>query len=146
MSKKVVFERQIVDHVTGEVTQTLKEFKFKTNAEKFCMLNYDFDWLNKFDNGTQFKVFFLLFKNETENTGYVCVNDLLKQDIANRINLSINSVTLAIKQLVDNDCLVRVKKGIYRINPDIVYKGGSATVSKKRLIYEEIKQNKHDNN
>lgn len=119
---------------------------YKESTEDYICFDSSLETLSKFDNITQFKVLLLLFKFENPNSGFIVVNDIVKSDIADKIKLSVNSVTLAIKQSVDNDCLVRVKKGIYRINPNVVYKVDNIAMWRKRLIYEEIKQNKHDNN
>lgn len=143
MSKKIVYESQVVDNLTGEVLKTVKEFKIKQNSERFCMVNMEFSWLSKFDNGTQFKVFFLLFEYENVKNNYVFVNETLKREIAKEINLSVNSITLTLKQLVENDCLIRVERGVYQFNPDIIYQGGTATVNSKRLIYEGNKNGTH---
>lgn len=140
MSKKIVYQREEIDHLTGQVTKQTFEYKINKNNLRFGMFNMEsLEWLKKFESLTQMKILFMLLEYESHKTGLVIINSSVKKELGDFLGLNLRAITAAISSLVENDCLVRVKRGEYMINPNIIYQGGTAKWNEKFDKYNEYK-------
>ena len=147
-NKRVFFqqtqEQYIIDKETGEVLQESKQDTIKATLPKEPpFIKLYLDCLSKFkDIQLSFNPILIEFlkrtsyaDEETENGGQILyLNKRLKQNIANKCNISLNRVEHAITEFVKKGYMFRIDVGTYQFNADLFGKGNWGDVYNIRTI------------
>jgi len=117
---------------TGEVTETSTSKVFKAEAEPNYIKLYleDISYLNKLPKGTDSIIYELLkyinYKQE------IYINAHLKKQIAENLNMKLQSINNSISNLTKEEVLIRIDRGVYTINSYIFGKGSWKDIIKHR--------------
>jgi len=74
--------------------------------------------------------------NNTDNTIYFTQRGLSKE-----LKISLPVINETIKLLIENNFMTKIQNGVYRINPDIIVKGGTNKRINLAIIYKEEREN-----
>lgn len=132
-TKKTTYEstQLIVDHSTGEVTQTIQTTVRKSEKEPdFIKLYLDclctFKGLNKALSPVLIAFcHFMTWANETHEDQMIFMNSYVKEQVCNMTGLKIDRINKALKEIVNAQIFTKVegKRGVYKVNPFIIAKG-----------------------
>lgn len=139
--RRKVFEKQIIDYETGEVSSVISEYTSK-NIEKFFLgrTTDGIEWVRKFNNTMELYLFLALLGLESVNNGYVITLTSFQIDEYSKLfKCSVSYVRKCLGKLVENDFLIKVGRCNYLANPDTFYVGGSKVRAEKRLKYVSMK-------
>ena len=67
---------------------------------------------------------------------------MTQRKIAEKTGMSIQTVSLTIKALVESNFLVKINSGAYRVNPNVLFKGGKTDRLNVLIEYTNEKQEK----
>lgn len=67
------------------------------------------------------------------------------RQIADKSGISLDTVRVTMKSLMDSNFLERINQGAYRVNPDVVFKGGRTGRLNVLYQYNETKAEKAEN-
>lgn len=116
---KVVGTQQFVNVATGEV----EDFQVTSIEERD--FNFHKVWMKNFINTLEIvgnqksKLCFWIIDN-LDKENQLC---LTYRQIAEKTNISLDTVRVTMKLLLEADFLRRINQGCYVVNPDVVYKG-----------------------
>jgi len=65
---------------------------------------------------------------------------MTQRKIAEKTGMSIQTVSLTIKALVESNFLVKINSGAYRVNPNVLFKGGKTDRLNVLIEYTNEKQ------
>ena len=131
----------LVDNTTGE----LKEFKQIRQIKQDEFIMVFLSTIPQFYklNGNQLKFMMSLWKLSSFNAvntqeGNIIINDLdTKNKIRNMgFDVTDSSIDVLFHQLVKAECLLKVCKGKYMLNPKYFFKGTLTDASKMTLTFE----------
>lgn len=113
-------------------------------ASTFTMRSVDFNfekiWLfhlaDAYDliGGKSIEILNFLLKNRNSENLTICT----QRGIANSLNISLDTVVRVMTKLKDKDVISMHQQGVYRINPDIIFKGSSD--KRMRILFEYRKE------
>lgn len=128
---KVIGTQEYVDTCTGEVKQfqVIDIEERDANFHKLW-LGHVINSLDLIGNQKTKLAFWLLDQMDSENK--VCMT--LRQ-MATASKISLETVRVTIKALMDSDFLIRHNQGVYLINPDMLFKGGQSRRMNVLLSY-----------
>lgn len=70
---------------------------------------------------------------------------MTQRKIAEKSGISYQTVSLTLKALIESNFLIKINSGAYRVNPDVLFKGGKQNRLNVLLQYQSEKQiNKDD--
>lgn len=128
---KIIGSREFIDATTGEK----KEFNVidieerDANFHKFWMYNIICS-LDLIGNQKIKFAFWLIEQMDSENK--VCFT---MRQMASKSGISLETVRVTIKSLISSNFLVRQNIGVYRVNPDCIFKGGKSARLRVVLDY-----------
>lgn len=61
------------------------------------------------------------------------------RQIADKSNISLDTVRVTMRSLMDSNFLERINQGAYRVNPDVIFKGGKTDRLNVLYQYQDIK-------
>jgi len=138
MSKRKIFEKQIVDLETGEVVSEERHYK-EDNNETFGMhrttegINWIFDF-----TGNELQMLIVLLELEDNNTGIISLSPLKRKHLSN----SFKKTDRYIREIITS---LEKKKGLYKLsisdillNPSLFYKGGTKIFKEKYKKWVEL--------
>ncbi len=151
---KIMNQQEYINAKTGET--------HKMNTISIEEKDFDFNklWLKNIACSLE------LIGNSKTTVMYWILNNLnsdniliaTQQQVAEKSNVGIVTVIKTFKILVESDFLIKVANGVYRINPNIIFKGSSAKRGYILIKYneeksrddtdktrEEMKHGKHSN-
>lgn len=64
------------------------------------------------------------------------------RQIADKSNISLDTVRVTMRSLMDSNFLERINQGAYRVNPDVIFKGGKTDRLNVLYQYQDIKGEK----
>jgi hypothetical protein len=130
---------EVVDHETGEVKQSSKNYTFQIKQEPPFVKIYleHIVFLNSLPKGTSL-VLAELIKTMNYN-GEMVLNSYIKTRIAESLNMtSTGAISNAITQFVKTNILKRVGLGTYTANPFYFARGKWEDISRLRADFLEI--------
>lgn len=71
---------------------------------------------------------------------------MTQRKIAERSGISYQTVSLTLKALIESNFLIKINSGAYRVNPDVLFKGGKQNRLNVLLQYQSEKHADDDNN
>ena len=119
--------KEIVDEKTGECLryESTKKVRRKVDSENFYMVF--FDYLQVFPSlkksGINNIVLQQLCKRAGFDNGMVTLATGTREEICIEADISNNQLTNALKALKEDNLISVVKKGIYKVNPEIFWRG-----------------------
>ena len=125
MAKRKIFEQQIVDLDSGEVTKITTTSIVKNN-ETFGMYRTTtgVEWVLDF-SGKELQLLMVLLNYEDLKSRIVPLSALTRKTITEMFNISPSTLSHLIKQMEDKKHLLRLTKTDILLNPSFFYKGSS---------------------
>lgn len=139
MNKKVYTSTDTVKDINGNVVdQKIRNIVVNKEQEKFIMVTTTngMDWVHPVRN---YLAFLIYLSTISDNNGMVALTPYRKAEIQvffkwkNKVQ-----VDNALGVLLKNDCIKRVGRGDYIINPDTVFQGGTIKKVEKLNLYKSI--------
>jgi len=136
--------KTFVDYETGEVTKQEETTHIKKSAEPNYVKLYittllAFKELPKSLNPILIEFLsYMSYADTSEKNGgqKIYVNIDMKRDIANKLNLSVESVNKGLFQLVRSGMFKRIGTGTYQVNPFMFGKGEWKDISAIRATFD----------
>jgi hypothetical protein len=131
-----IVEKANVNFETGEIKNETKVTVFQVNREPDYVKLYlkDIALLNELPKGETGILFHLVTK--MDYNGIVILISSTKKIIANELGISQNTVKAAVSHFVKKKIIIRVDRGLYRLNPFLIAKGDWSNIQKIRLTIE----------
>lgn len=135
---KVIGTESYIKQDTGEI----KEMQVINVEERD--FNFHKVWLGHIINSID------LIGNQKTKLAFWIIENLNKENqlimtqrkIAEKTGMSIQTVSLTIKALVESNFLVKINSGAYRVNPNVLFKGGKTDRLNVLIEYTNEKQEK----
>lgn len=136
--KKKIFEKQIIDYETGEVTSvtTVTASKF-SESFSMCRTTSGIEWVGEL-TGNEIKTLIFLLEIESEKQKLVTLGPTNRKDLAEFLKVGINRVSKIIKALEEKEYLLRLNNQEIKLNPKGFYKGSSKEVLPRILEFEKV--------
>jgi len=136
----IVGKKKLLDQETGELIDSeviVKNVEQDFNFYKVWLL----DMLNILEivGNKKIKVIDFLFKNMRKEDNTISVT---YREVAEKAGVSLPIVTETFRILQDTNFLVKVKNGLYMINPDLVVKGNTGKRLNLLIQYNKIEKEK----
>jgi len=133
---KVIGTESYIKQDTGEI----KEMQVINVEERD--FNFHKVWLGHIINSID------LIGNQKTKLAFWIIENLNKENqlimtqrkIAEKTGMSIQTVSLTIKALVESNFLVKINSGAYRVNPNVLFKGGKTDRLNVLIEYTNEKQ------
>ena len=139
---KVIGTQEYINKQTGEVEemQVINIEERDANFHKLW-LGHILNSINIIGNQKTRLAFWILDNLDSENQLI-----MTQRQIAEKTKISIQTINLTIKALIDSNFLIKINIGAYRINPDMLFKGGKTDRLNVLMKYqnERQKQNNKD--
>lgn len=122
---------EVVDHTTGEVMKTEQEFIIPPEENYIKIYIKDVSMLRGIQSWVSNALYELM-----KYIGYgneLVVHTCMKEDIAQELGTSINTINRAIQELHKKKILVRKARGVYIANPKIFGKGKWSDIVRLRI-------------
>jgi len=133
---KIIGREQYINQRTGE----LEEFTVMSVEDKD--FNFHKIWLGQIlysldiiGNQKTKLAFWLLEHMTNDNLIPMTLRQMSKES-----GVSLETVSQTVKALLDSNFLLRMNIGVYRINPDMVFKGGTKERCKLLIEYNKTKE------
>lgn len=135
---KVIGQQQYIDPTTGELKdfQVINIEERDANFHKFWLFNI-IQSLDLIGNQKTRFAFWLIEQMDDENK--VC---LTLRQMAEQSHISLETVRVTVKALIESDFLVRHNIGVYKVNPNCIFKGGKEDRIRVLLDYKTTKEHK----
>jgi hypothetical protein len=136
---KVVGKQTFINQETGELVEmnVIQAEERDFNFEKLWM-GHVFGTLDIIGNKKIKLVTYVMQNRNRDNIFFGTYRDLEK-----KLNISSPTIAETFKVLQDNDFLVMVQQGVYRINPDIIFKGTNGNRLNVLIMYQKEKSEKN---
>lgn len=136
---KVIGTENYIKQDTGEI----KEMQVINIEERD--FNFHKVWLGHIINSID------LIGNQKTKLAFWIIENLNKENqlimtqrkIAEKTGMSIQTVSLTIKALTESNFLVKINSGAYRVNPDVLFKGGKS--DRLNVLIEYSNEKKYNN-
>lgn len=125
-------ETKTQNNETGEVKETSTTKVFKAEAEPNYIKLYlqDISYLKRLPKGSDSIIYELLKYINYEQE--IIINSHIKKKIATALKLNEKTINNSITNLVKNEILIRIDRGVYQINSFIFGKGSWKDIIKHR--------------
>ena len=139
--KKTVLREEVeVNHETGDITRRKSMVQFNKEPE-FVKLYLDCLALFSRNEGLDAclnDMLLAVLKRMSYATDdqIVCLNAYIKEQICNETGKSIKRLEQAITKWVKSKVLVRVARGVYKVNPNIFGKGDWIDIERLRATFD----------
>ena len=137
---KVVGTQQFIDPKSGEVQdfQVINIEERDANFHKFWMFNI-IQSLDLIGNQKTRLAFWLIDQMDSENK--ICMT--LRQ-MAEKTGISLETVRVTMKALVESNFIVKHNIGVYKINPNCIFSGGKQDRIRVLLDYQESQESQEE--
>lgn len=117
---KVIGTQEYINKQTGEIEEmnVISIEERDANFHKLWLGNI-LSHIDLIGNQKAKLAFWILDNLDSENK-----LTMTQKQIAEKTKISIQTVNLTIKTLINSNFLIKINMGAYRINPDIIFKGG----------------------
>ena len=137
---KIIGEQEYVDHETGEVKK-FQVIDIKENTDA----NFHKIWLSHilaaFDELGNQKLKVLTYLLENMNKENIVIGT--QRVLADKINVSIQTLSITLKILREGDIITTPQSGVIRFNPNVIFKGYNKT--RLNVLYKySAEKNIHD--
>lgn len=127
---------------TGEHTIQETEIYKKIYGSQHFWKIFLSDFLNALgliNNSKQLDVLFHVLSNTNQSTN-IFIGTYNK--ITEEVGVSYQTVALIFKKMQENDLIVKVQNGVYKVNPSIMVKGDNSKRQKLIIEYQACKEEK----
>jgi hypothetical protein len=134
---KIIGKETYVNQRTGEIEehQVIQMTNTDFNFDKIW-LGHILETLDMIGNQKIKVLNYFLDKKDSKNLVIATQRSMAKE-----INVSTWTINKTIKALKESDFITQVQRGVYRINPDKLFKGGKSSRMNVLLKYEKEKNN-----
>lgn len=143
--KRKIFEKQIIDYETGEITSvtTVSAAKF---AESFsmCRTTSGIEWLFEL-TGNEIKTIIFLLEIENIKTKIVSFGPTDRKTLAQSLKVSPSKISYILKSLEEKAFLIRLNRTELVLNPKGFYKGSSKDVHPRIKEFDRVYLSKISN-
>lgn len=138
---KVVGTQQYINATDG----TVEDFQVMRIEERD--FNFHKIWLEHIVNSLD------LIGNQKTRLAFWIIEHLDKENkltmtyrqIAEKSGISLDTVRVTMKSLMDSNFIERINQGAYRVNPDVIFKGGKTDRMNVLYQYQNVKKNENIN-
>lgn len=143
--KRKIFEQQIIDVTTGEITSVTQVTVSKFN-ETFVMgrTTDGLEWLVDL-SGNEIKLLMFLTEIEDLKTKLTYLTPTIRKYLMERMKIGKNMLSKLIAGLEQKELLVRISNSEISLNPKCFYKGSSKDITKRILDFEKFIRSKKCN-
>jgi hypothetical protein len=137
MSKRKIFESQLVDYETGEIKSVFTRSVIK-DEETFVMgrTTEGLDWIKEFNNLVELQLLLIMLELENPKNDYiVSFSGLQVKNAAELLEVSEIYIRKSLTSLLNKNFIRRIYRGNYLVNPLTFYKGGTKVLKHKTKIY-----------
>lgn len=133
---------RIVNHETGEVTQTVDNKVVRIAKEPDFVKVYlqDINKIFELPKGCTPALYEIL--RQMNYDGHITLNKYIKENCAKNAGMTLNSFNNCLTDLTKKDIIKRVAQGVYIANPYLFGKGSWTEIAEKREFYLTIKYTK----
>lgn len=133
---------RIVNHETGEVTQTVDNKVVRLSKEPDFIKVYlqDINKIFELPKGCTPALYEIL--KQMNYAGQIILNKYIKEICAKNAGMNLNSFNNCITDLTKKDIIKRVAQGVYVANPYLFGKGSWNEIAENRELYLTIKYTK----
>ena len=139
---KVVGTESYINQATGEIKdmQVIDIEERDFNFHKLWLQNI----LNSIDliGNKKTKLAFWIIQHLNKENQLI----MTQRKIADATKMSLDTVRLTMKALMDSNFLLRINSGAYVVNPDVVFKGGKTDRLNVLIQYHQDHQEEENNN
>lgn len=138
---KVIGKQEYINKDTGQIEE-MQVMRIEERDANFHKL-----WLGHILNSIDLignqktKLAFWILKNLDSNN----LLPMTQRQIADKSNISLQTVNRTLKVLLDSNFLQQVNIGVYRVNPDVLFKGGKTDRMNILLKYKNVNQDQLNN-
>lgn len=132
----------LMDLTTGEV------FESSNFIIEDCDFNFEKAWLfhladifNLIGNKS-IQILSYFFENKNNDNLVFCT----QRGLANNLDISTATVNTVMQELKDNNIISMVQQGVYRVNPDLIFKGGHKKRMNVLFQYKKEKEEERSQN
>lgn len=117
---KVIGTQEFVNTSTGEI-QEIQMITYEDRDANFhkIWLYHIAEALDLIGN-QKTKVLYHIMQNLNHDNLYIGT----QRSMAEKLNISIQTITFTIKKLKEANMIKNINNGVYQVNPDIIFKGG----------------------
>lgn len=135
---KVIGHQEYINRDTGEITdmQVVNIEERDANFHKLW-LGHILQSIDLIGNQKTKLAFWILDNLNSENQLI-----MTQRKIAEKSGISYQTVSLTIKTLIESNFLIKINSGAYRVNPDVLFKGGKDNRLNVLLKYHNEKNEK----
>lgn len=135
---KVIGTQQYINAIDG----TVEDFQVMRIEERD--FNFHKIWLEHIINSLD------LIGNQKTKLAFWIIEHLDKENkltmtyrqIAEKSGISLDTVRVTMKSLMNSNFIERINQGAYRVNPDVIFKGGKTDRMNVLYQYQSIKKEK----
>ena len=138
---KVIGTETYINSATGEVSemQVMSIEERDANFHKLW-LGHVLQSIDLIGNQKTKLAFWIIDNLDSENKLV-----MTQRQIAKKSGMSLQTVARTISSLIDSNFLIKINGGAYRVNPDVVFKGGkNARMNVLLKYYDETKEKLND--
>lgn len=141
LRKTTIGTHTVVDGTTGEVLNCIEQTRTELIKDKaaFCIMYAKYLSIIEGFSAAEGKLLSWCCMNAALNTNLVTLNKYYKEQAALAMGLNKRTIENAIVAVQKQKALVRVASGVYRVDPEISWKGALAERSKVLKIHLEWK-------
>jgi predicted DNA-binding transcriptional regulator len=129
-----------INYETGEVVERQNTVVKKDTKEEYVrfFLNSITGIIEAKLTATEHNVLYLLQKYTINNSNLLFYNKKIRQEIAKKLNIKIDTVRKCVEKLVKTGLVERPERGMYYLNPIHFGRGDWASIKKlrKEIVYE----------
>jgi len=123
-STKIYESTEIVVNENGEILESKSRVKRKVTSAEFMQVYLeDHSGLMKISSGNEIKVLVTLWSLSQFDTNQVILIKPIKEQIAQKIGISYNTLRNIISELSKKNLLVKKDRSMYYLNPKYFFKG-----------------------
>lgn len=137
---KIIGTEEYINKKTGEIEemQTISIEERDANFHKLWLGNI-LSHIDLIGNQKAKLAFWILDNLDSENKLVTT-----QRKIAETTKMSIQTVNLTMKALINSNFLIKINSGAYRVNPDIIFKGGKS--DRVNILIKYQNERKESNN
>lgn len=130
MNKNTIFQENIADVLTGELTTKRWITKTQVKRQDFVLMyTQDMAKLKGLTNA-EYRILIVLNKYIEYNTNAFYLNKLRREELANETGAKYNTVNQSISRLIKRNLLHKLSNNTYQMNPQLFFKGEEIERSK----------------
>ena len=135
---KVIGTESYINQATGEINemQVIDIEERDANFHKLW-LGHILQTMDLIGNQKTKLAFWILDNLDAENQLVMTYRQIVEKS-----GISYDTVSRTMKSLIDSNFLVQINRGAYRVNPDVLFKGGKGARMNVLLKYHEAKKEK----